>query len=75
VVQAGGDEELRTLAFRDYLCEHSDVAREYADLKRRLAPQYVATELSSRQAYAEAKTAFITRAIEQALSEGYPLKP
>ena len=75
VVQAGGDEELRTLAFRDYLREHGDVAREYADLKRRLAPQYSATEFSSRQAYAEAKTAFITRAIEQALSEGYLVKP
>jgi len=33
VVQAGGAEELRTLAFRDYLREHSDAAREYAELK------------------------------------------
>jgi GrpB-like predicted nucleotidyltransferase (UPF0157 family) len=74
VVQAGGDEERRTLAFRDYLCDHGETAREYADLKRRLAPQYTATEFSSRQAYADAKTAFITRVIARALSEGYPLE-
>src|SRR6266404_769001 len=75
VVQAGGDEERRTLAFRDYLRDHSDTAREYADLKRRLAPHYIATEFSSRQAYADAKTAFITRVIARALSEGYPQEP
>jgi GrpB-like predicted nucleotidyltransferase (UPF0157 family) len=72
VVQAGGDEERRTLAFRDYLREHSDTAGAYADLKRALAPQYSAMEFSSRQAYAQAKTAFITRVVERALSEGYP---
>jgi len=75
VVQAGGAEELRTLAFRDYLREHSDAAREYASLKRRLAPRYIATKFSSRQAYAEAKTAFITRIVERSLSEGYPREP
>jgi len=73
VVQAGGDEERRTLAFRDYLRDHTDTARAYADLKRRLAPQYRA-EFSSHQAYADAKTAFITRVIARALSEGYPRK-
>jgi GrpB-like predicted nucleotidyltransferase (UPF0157 family) len=72
VVQAGGDEERRTLAFRDYLRDYNDTAREYAKLKRGLAPQYIATEFSSRQAYAEAKAAFITRVIARALSEGYP---
>jgi len=61
VVEAGGEEERRTLAFRDYLREHGDAAREYEDLKRRLAPQYSATEFSSRQAYADAKAEFITR--------------
>ena len=71
VVQTGGDEERRTLAFRDYLRDHGEVAREYADLKRRLASEYNATELSSQQ-YADAKTPFITRVIARALSEGYP---
>ena len=72
VVQAGGDEERRTLAFRDYLRDHSDSAREYADLKHRLAPRFIATELSSRQAYADAKTSFINCVVARALSEGYP---
>ena len=71
-VQAGGGEERRTLAFRDYLRDHVETARAYAELKRRLAPQYIATEFSSHQAYADAKTAFITRVIARALSEGYP---
>lgn len=37
VVQSGGREERRTLAFRDFLREHSDAAREYVALKRHLA--------------------------------------
>ena len=72
VVRAGGEEERRTLAFRDYLRAHSSVAREYEDLKRRLAPDYDAAEFSSRQAYADAKGEFINRMIQLALAEGYP---
>ena len=72
VVQAGGHEERRTLAFRDYLREHGDTAREYADLKRRLAPRYSAGRFASQQAYADAKTAFVTQVTARALSEGYP---
>ena len=37
VVQLGGAEERRTLAFRDYLREHGDTAREYEQFKRDLA--------------------------------------
>src|SRR6185436_9205439 len=55
VVEAGGAEERRTLAFRDYLREHPDVAREYEELKRRLAPLYDAASFDARQAYADAK--------------------
>ncbi len=72
VVEADGDEERRTLAFRDYLREHSDEAREYEHLKRRLAPQYRATDLSSRQRYADAKAEFITCIIERAFAAWYP---
>ena len=72
VVHAGGDEERRTLAFRDYLREHSDAAREYEELKRRLAPKYSAATFSSRQAYAEAKADLISHITECALVLGYP---
>lgn len=72
VVQSGGDEERRTLAFRDYLREHSAVAREYEDLKRALASQHSAGDFPSRETYAEAKTEFITSITERALSQGYP---
>ena len=37
LVLAGGEEEARTLAFRDYLRSHRDVAEEYEHLKRQLA--------------------------------------
>lgn len=72
VVEAGGEEERKTLAFRDYLRERSDVARKYEALKRELAPSYSSSQLSSRQAYADAKGEFITAVTQQALAEGYP---
>jgi GrpB-like predicted nucleotidyltransferase (UPF0157 family) len=72
VVQAGGAEERRTLAFRDYLRDHPAVARAYEQLKRELAPQHSAAEFSSRQAYADAKTAFVIGITERAVAEGYP---
>jgi GrpB-like predicted nucleotidyltransferase (UPF0157 family) len=72
VVRYGGDEERRTLAFRDYLREHAGARRAYEDLKRRLAGRFDANEFSSRQAYADAKTDFITRITDRALVEGYP---
>ena len=72
VVQSGGDEERRTLAFRDYLREHPEVARAYEELKRGLAPRYSATDFSSRQAYADAKAAFVTQITGRALAAGYP---
>ena len=75
VVAAGGDEEQKTLAFRDYLREHPQVAREYESLKKSLAQCYSAGECSTRQAYAEAKGEFIVRVTNQALGEGYPRNP
>jgi GrpB-like predicted nucleotidyltransferase (UPF0157 family) len=72
VVQHGGDEERRTLAFRDYLRDHANVMGDYAALKQRLAPRYSSTDPSAREAYADAKTEFIERIIQQALAAGYP---
>jgi GrpB-like predicted nucleotidyltransferase (UPF0157 family) len=72
LVEAGGAEERRTLAFRDYLRDHADAAREYEHLKQDLARQFVATNPESREAYARAKTDFIERVAAMALSSGYP---
>ncbi len=72
VVQAGGEEERRTLAFRDYLRENAPAAREYEELKRRLARQYSAAKFPVRQAYTEGKRDFIKRIVERALAEGHP---
>lgn len=73
VVEAGGSEERRTLAFRDYLRQHADVARAYAALKRRLASTHGASGPAGREAYTDAKTEFITRVTKRALSEGLPV--
>jgi GrpB-like predicted nucleotidyltransferase (UPF0157 family) len=72
VVEADGREERRTLAFRDYLRAHPEIAREYAALKESLAPLFSADGFASQQAYAEAKGAFIERITCLAQTEGYP---
>jgi GrpB-like predicted nucleotidyltransferase (UPF0157 family) len=50
------------LLFRDYLIDHPEVAKEYADLKLRLA----ATFRHDREAYTAAKGEFILHMTEQA---------
>src|ERR1700687_4131670 len=72
VVRAGEAEERRTLAFRDYLRAHSEIAQQYAQLKLNLASQFDATRFAARQAYADGKTTFIEHVIAAAFSEGYP---
>ena len=67
VVKAGGDEERRTLAFRDYLRDHSEEARKYERLKRDLVGQLPPNNAEAREAYARAKTDFIERIIQLAL--------
>lgn len=71
VVEYGGDEERKTLAFRDYLRANSDIREEYGKLKQKLARKY-SGNFSAHQSYAEKKTDFISRITEQALKEGYP---
>jgi GrpB-like predicted nucleotidyltransferase (UPF0157 family) len=68
VVQAGGEEERRTLAFRDYLRRHAAVAREYEELKRRLMVELSPRDAVSREAYALAKTEFIERVVALAVA-------
>ena len=72
VVERGGAEERRTLAFRDYLRDHAAAAGEYAHLKRHLAAQFNASHHESREAYARAKSDFIERIVATALRSGYP---
>ena len=72
VVAAGGAEERRTLAFRDYLRDHRDAARQYEQLKFEIAGQLGPQDTKSREAYAGAKTDFIEHIIAIALDRGYP---
>jgi GrpB-like predicted nucleotidyltransferase (UPF0157 family) len=72
VVERGGVEERRTLAFRDYLRDHRDVAQHYERLKQNLAARLIGADDQSREAYAQAKSEFIERVVALALSGGYP---
>jgi GrpB-like predicted nucleotidyltransferase (UPF0157 family) len=72
VVVAGGDEERRTLAFRDYLRVHPEALAVYASLKRDLAERFVGDTFESRNAYAAAKTDFVEDAVRRAFAEGLP---
>jgi GrpB-like predicted nucleotidyltransferase (UPF0157 family) len=67
VVEAGGDEERRTLAFRDYLRTHPEAARAYEAVKRRLAAEHGGETAAAREAYASAKGPFIDSIIDLAL--------
>src|SRR5574341_1081979 len=62
----------RHLLFRDYLRAHPEVAREYEDLKRRLAVEYG----EDGWGYTEAKTVFINGVVAHAESSpGCRLRP
>ncbi len=72
VVEKDGQEERRTLAFRDYLRDHAEVAREYEDLKLTVAAQVVTADPESQERYALAKTDFVERVVALAVATGYP---
>jgi GrpB-like predicted nucleotidyltransferase (UPF0157 family) len=57
----------RSIAFRDYLRIHHDVAREYDVLKRGLAQQH----RFDREGYSQAKQSFVDRITTIALAAGY----
>ena len=69
-MEAGGAEERRTLAFRDYLRDHGEAAREYERLKRELADELAPRDSEAREAYARAKTEFIEAIVAKALDLG-----
>jgi GrpB-like predicted nucleotidyltransferase (UPF0157 family) len=59
VIQAGHPRWAEQLAFRDTLRRDDRLAKQYGDLKQRLAAEYP----DDREAYTEAKTAFVTAAL------------
>jgi GrpB-like predicted nucleotidyltransferase (UPF0157 family) len=74
IVEYGGDEERKTLAFRDYLRDYPNVAQQYEKLKKEIAMKHQGTDFLSQQAYAEAKTEFIINITKLAIKKGYPYK-
>ncbi len=71
VCVAGSDGLREHLLFRDHLRAHPDVAREYADLKRRLAQAHG----TDRDGYQEAKSAFIDAVTRRAAAEAIHDQP
>lgn len=67
----GSEQELRHLAFRDYLRRHPLVAAEYVDLKRTLASANDGETLESRERYSLTKSQFVNSVLERAFSAGY----
>ncbi|MCX6643192.1 MAG: GrpB family protein [Candidatus Bathyarchaeota archaeon] len=65
IVLEGSEHHRNHILLRDYLRGHSDIAREYADLKIGMAERFS----NDRFAYTEAKTVFITKIIAKAKLE------
>jgi GrpB-like predicted nucleotidyltransferase (UPF0157 family) len=57
-----GDHWVKTLKFRDQLRAYPELAAEYASLKKELAERF----RNNREAYVDAKTAFVQRVLQQA---------
>ena len=63
VCSLGSAVERRTLAFPAALRADAGLAAEYEALKRDLAPRYEAADPAQREAYSDAKSPFIRRAL------------
>ena len=62
LVEAGGQYWEERLLFRDYLRKHPEAAKEYAQLKHRLASRH----REDREAYTEAKADFVCKVVRRA---------
>lgn len=62
VTDRGSDTHVDQLAFRDYLREHPETAREYSQLKRELAARFP----DDRASYTERKSSFVEQIVEEA---------
>jgi GrpB-like predicted nucleotidyltransferase (UPF0157 family) len=69
---AGGGQERKHLAFRDFLRSNPPVASQYLALKRQLAASHHGNTQESREQYSLAKSHFVAFVLEQAFREGYP---
>jgi GrpB-like predicted nucleotidyltransferase (UPF0157 family) len=72
VCEAGGEQERRHLAFRDWLRRHPAAAAEYVVLKRELARLHRGDTFEEREQYSLAKDGFVEAALERAYAEGLP---
>jgi GrpB-like predicted nucleotidyltransferase (UPF0157 family) len=70
--EAGGEQERRHLAFRDFLRLHAREAEEYAELKRELARLHGVSVGETYEDYSMAKTDFVEAIIERAYAMGLP---
>jgi GrpB-like predicted nucleotidyltransferase (UPF0157 family) len=61
--------------YSSFLRAHPEESLACADEKRHLALRFSSSSFESRNAYAEAKSAFIEPIIERALGLGYPRAP
>jgi GrpB-like predicted nucleotidyltransferase (UPF0157 family) len=68
--EAGGEQEWKHLAFRDYLRAHPQVAREYEALKRDLARTHGEDTLKSSETYSLAKSGFVANVLRVAMAGG-----
>lgn len=67
LVPVGSAHWIRSIAFRDYLIAHPNVAAEYCELKRALASRF----RLDREAHTDAKGPFIDAVTDKALAAGY----
>lgn len=63
VTERGSDTHVEQLAFRDFLRDDPDRAKEYARLKRELAAEFP----DDRESYTEGKSRFVRGVLEEAM--------
>ena len=66
LIPCGSRRFCEEIAFCDYLRTHPDIARQYQRLKEQLAAQHT----DDREAYTQAKGAFVTEVTTAAIAEG-----